>query len=197
MIETRLDQNDDPEFAALIKRIVGGVLLQNKPRELYVVEIKNWFDQKWLGFSGKGCITAQIAPAFSASSDQYNTVLDEFWLEKITVPPFTPQRVLNQRYFSEGLGGIYAEAEAPYVLHRSWLTRTDNNLHRRIEEISDSAVLTWYSSNTRVNRKGSLMVYAVQRERVRVWFASLQKEDVWKLHLTKGIARTEIEGFLS
>ena len=53
------DKNDDPEFISIVNRIISDVLVQNRPKAVYVIHIARWFDHKWLEFSGRGVALTQ------------------------------------------------------------------------------------------------------------------------------------------
>ena len=55
----RLDPTDDPEFVAIIERIAVKTFKQGDYEEAFIIEIKNWFDHKWLKFSGIGRVPFQ------------------------------------------------------------------------------------------------------------------------------------------
>lgn len=61
---------DDPSFIALLDLLVGRLVLRESPEGLRLIKIDNWFDHKWLMFSGR------------------------------TFPPFTPNSVALQRSFA-------------------------------------------------------------------------------------------------
>ena len=45
---------DDPQFIELVSRAVAGELDAKTVHGLFVIRIDNWFDHKWLNFSGIG-----------------------------------------------------------------------------------------------------------------------------------------------
>src|SRR5258708_13273197 len=70
--------NDDPAFLSIAQRIVNGAIAALHVREVYLVHIDNWFDQKWLGWWSKW---------------KHNE------LKELYVPPFNPNRVHSQTHF--------------------------------------------------------------------------------------------------
>ena len=44
---------DDPRFIALAKGFLTAALTSSPPTEIYLVRVNEWFDAKWLNFSGK------------------------------------------------------------------------------------------------------------------------------------------------
>src|SRR5216110_3200259 len=88
-------QTDDPEFIATLNCVVSKLTGRGTPEELWIIQIDNWFDHKWLRFSGIGNVDFQF-PAFMNRSDE---ALSELYQDKLTFPPFTPNRVLGQWSF--------------------------------------------------------------------------------------------------
>ncbi len=67
--------NDNSNFMFNIECIVQDRINLWKPTTVFVTRIDNWFDDKWLNFSGT--IKHEIA----------------IWKGEITIPPFHPNRV--------------------------------------------------------------------------------------------------------
>src|ERR1041385_3563398 len=141
----RSDSTDDPEFIELVERIAAHTFKRGKYDEVFIVAIKNWFDHKWLKFSGIGRV-----PFDSVRDSHPQVALDEFWQEKITLPPFTPNRVLRQQWHPA------KELRRPRPVHD-----TENrehscwNLQRRVAQYASSALFVWFSSGTKRNDRGS------------------------------------------
>src|SRR6266571_4801101 len=79
---------DAPPFIELVRRAISGELEAMAVRGLFVVRIDNWFDHKWLYYSGKAAYDPDAA-------------LDEFPRKgrQFIFPPFTPNRVIAQDCF--------------------------------------------------------------------------------------------------
>lgn len=167
----------DREFLEIVERIVSTVVEESGARELYLVEIKNWFDRKWGHYSGKNLVP--------------------FWLKTTTVPPFTPSRLLTERYFRRIASGDLLHATPDHPLYLREKQSFSVRRPKRISEISDSAVFAWYSSHATENRRGSLMIYVSTENAVRVWYAGFRREDVWQLHITKEISREAVLELMS
>lgn len=190
LVELRPTEKDDPAFIRLLKCTIEGILADSKPVDLHVVTIDNWFDHKWLGFSGIGVVPFEF-PAFMNLED----ALGEFRQQHATLPPFSPNRVIAQTYFQRQ-GGAYVEIDQRALLQGKMRKRSEVNLNRRIQDLSASGAFVWYSSNTRVNARASIMVYAVNSGQVETWFASFRNREGCELHLTKGIHRDHVREFL-
>lgn len=190
LMKIEVGETDDPYFIALLDSLVSGLVKRKTPEGLWIIQIDNWFDHKWLRFSGIGTVDFQF-PAFM---NRYDAALDEFYQDKVTFPPFTPNRVLAQWSFAR-VGDNYVEvlSQGP---HRSEKQASQTNLQRRVEEFSRSASYVWYSAKTVANGRGSIMVYNVAADGVKCWFAAFSRQETWKLHATKGISREEVEDLL-
>jgi hypothetical protein len=190
IIPREATETDDSKFTDILYTIVDGILAQHQPKELYITAIDNWFDHKWLGFSGIG-----VAPfEFPAFMNRFDSALDEFRQDKVTLPAFSPSRIVRQSYFRrDGRTAAYVGQEKHKPLHKKQRESSSTNLQRRIQHISDSGLFVWYSSNTLSQERASIMVYAVKNDEIETWFASFRRVARWKLHITKGIDREFIE----
>ena len=184
-------KTEDPFFIALLDSLLGELVRRRAPENLWIIKIDNWFDHKWLRFSGIGAVDFQF-PAFMG---KFDGALDEFYREKLTFPPFTPNRIMAQWSFAR-TGKHYVEVPAK-VPHRLEKQPSETNLQRRVQDFSSSASFVWYSANTVANDRGSLMVYNVAPDGFECWFAAFVRRGEWKLRTTKGISRTKVEELLS
>lgn len=180
LVELRPTEKDDPGFIQLLKSTIEGILAESKLDDLYVVAIDNWFDHKWLGFSGIGVVPFEF-PAFMNRED----ALGEFRQQHATLPPFSPNRVIAQSYFQRQ-GTAYVEIDQRALLHEKMRKRSEENLNRRIQDVSASGAFVWYSSNTRANERASIMVYTVNSGQVETWFAGFRNQNGWELHHHEG-----------
>jgi hypothetical protein len=184
--------NDDVQFVELVNHIISALISGSFPEEIFVMKIDNWFDHKWLKFSGIGRVR------FGDFGRDIDTALDPFWQDKITFPPFTPKRVIEEYYFlrDEDDGGYSPSTHAPHI-HDRKLAPSCNNLHKRIVDFTDSAILVWFSSNTKANLRGSIMVYEVRGSGIHAWYAGLSKgEGEWRILQTKGIPREQVQSLM-
>jgi hypothetical protein len=187
-VQLSVGGTDDPAFVCLVNSVLRGILASHAPAKVWVIQIDNWFDHRWLQFSGKGIVDFQW-PAFTG---KYDAALDEFYRDKTTFPPFAPNRVLGQWSYVR-VGSEYTEIPLPHLPHPTENRRSEMNLQRRVQDCGPSACFLWYSSNTVTNGRGSVMVYSVEGERVDTWFAAFNRNDRWKLHATKGAGRDYVE----
>lgn len=184
-------QNDDPEFVELVKRMIAGCITASFPNTIIVVQIDNWFDYKWLGFSGIGRVGFH-----SALNLDRDTALDEFRQDQITLPPFSPQRVIAEFYFQREANGEFSARDPRPYLHQRVPASSSQNLHKRIVDRIDAAVLVWFSSNTKLNLRGSVMIYEVRGREVNPWYAGFEKEERWRVLQTKGITTDQVQALI-
>ncbi len=180
--------NDDPQFVESISRIISGLIKGSFPEEIFVVQIDNWFDLKWLNFSGIGRV--------GFWGEYRDTALDEFRQDKITFPPFTPNRVVEEYYFRRDENGDYSLSTAATYIHPMKQASSCENLHRRVADFANSAIFVWFSSNTKSNGRGSLMVYEVSDYRIHTWYAAFSKGEEWRVLQIKGITREQIQSLM-
>jgi hypothetical protein len=181
-LEILTNADDDPAFVELLKHLIGQLVGEEFPEQIFVMKIDNWFDHKWLNFSGIGSVR------FDDFRLEIDTALDEFSQDKVTFPPFTPNRVIGEYYFLRTERGDFLPSlKAPFV-HERKLAPSAENLHKRVTDFATSALFLWVSSNTKLNRRGSVMVYEVKGPDVYTWYMGLSKDDDWKIAHTKGIS---------
>jgi len=178
-------EQDDFDFIGLVQNLVLNLIEEHSPDEAFAVCIDNWFDHKWLKFSGKGVVKFPVRGVGSPDTCglEIESALSEFYQDKITFPPFSPNRILKQQYFKRR--GV----DVKDYIHRDLKESSSTNLQRRITQYSQSGVFVWYSSKTKINDRGSMMVYTVKGEQWTTWYASFLKKEVWKLDRVKGYDR--------
>lgn len=179
MIELKATESDDPQFVRMVSQILNGEMNCYKPNEIYVVHLDNWFDHWWNAFA------AVIYPQ-----------LGVWRADKLTKPPFNPNRVISQSYFrlDKVTKTIYIKGEAP-PLH----TRRSSywNFHDRLKDLTHSGLFIWYSGNTMTNGRGSLMVYHIGSEEPIYWYVSFLKKKEWQVNKAKNISKIAIDGLLN
>ncbi len=182
----RVEAGDAPEFIEMVNSIMGLLVFQYTIQEVVFVKIKNWFDHKWLNYSGKS-----VVPFHSGGILESGTALREEWREQVTIPPFHPKRIIYSKFFQKQPTG---NPQIERKLHR--FRSSNDNLHNRVEAYTQDGLLVWFSSHSAVNRRGSLMSYRVQNQQVHTWYASMELTDGWRITQTKGIALSELKGYI-
>jgi len=188
-IELIAKPHDDPEFVELVRRLISGCVNEDFPARIFVIRIDNWFDHKWLGFSGIGRVGFGFFGSYLVDMD---TALDEFYQGQITLPPFSPKRVIEEYSFQRDESGDYSDRDPRPYLHQRKLAPSAQNLQKRIVDRIDSSILVWFSSNTKQNLRGSIMVYEVKDFEVHPWYAGFAKGEDWRVMQTKGITPEQV-----
>jgi hypothetical protein len=134
IVPREVTETDDPKFSDILYAIVDGILARRQPHELYIAAIDNWFDHKWLRFSGIGVVPFEF-PAFVNCAEAAS---GEFSQDKITLPAFSPRRIIRQSYFRrDGGTPVYVKQERRTLHHKKHRESSSKNLYRRIQKISD------------------------------------------------------------
>lgn len=182
---------DNQRFVNLVSRIVLSELEAKSVHGLFVVRIENWFDHKWLNFSGKGRVAFGQYTGMSYDPD---TALDPFHRTgiKTTFPPFTPSRVISQYFYGRNQHGSYVLDEDGPWIHASFKESSSTNIHRRIATRNNSALFAWFSSNTESNGRGSLMIYRANGRIISSWYVSFLQEEDWRVVQIQGIPRQHL-----
>lgn len=190
LISVPVEDSDDPAFISLLDALLTNVVTSHQPTNVWLIRIDNWFDHKWLKFSGYGLVASNIP------LDRWDTVKAEFRRDKITFPPFAPNRIISQ-YSYVRREKEYCETAMPLLPHRVERRHTSASLQKRVQDFANSAIFVWFSSNTVANGKGSVMIYKVSHQSVECWFAAFDRQgDCWKLASTKGVPRSHVEELL-
>ncbi len=175
------NRSDDPVFLTALNGMLAALVDVHQPKEVHFIRIDRWFDHKWLRFSGMGRV------AFFYGGTAIDTALDPIWREKLTFPPFTPNRVLEQLSFRRADGGYLRNNDAR-AIHRSARSHSAANLQNRVAAFTNSGLFVWFSSDTKKLDQASVMSYAVEDDSAVNWFASFRKNDgAWSVHRVKGI----------
>ena len=176
MFEWNAAPDDDPEFVKLVSRLISGAVAIHQVPGVRVYMIDNWFDHKWLGFSGKALGAIGV------------------WANPETIPPFVSNRVVQQwRYEHDELGDGYHLIDNGRDIHRQGSSAA--NLQRRVRQIVPASALFWFSGNTSVNGRGSLMAYLPVEHDHWPWFLAFVRNGDWKINRRKDIHQNEVRLF--
>ncbi len=165
-------EHDDTAFLSLAQRILNGAITALQMREVYLVQIDNWFDHKWLGWRSRW---------------KHKTV------EELRVPLFPPNRVCSEKHFVWNVEtSAWNSVGLPTPLHIRQAGRP--SLAKPLERFSKCAAFIWYSGNTATNKVGSLMFYLSGADEY-AWYASLKKDENWTVADEFHITRRELISF--
>ena len=184
--EIKIETGDANDFIISLNKIIAGLVDKFQIKEICLIKIKNWFDHKWLNYSGISVVE------FPGGAGLIDSALNNEWREKITVPPFNPNRVLSELFYR-------TEQTKNKMFEKTLHTTKDSNdnIHNRISIYTKNGVFVWYSSNTELNQKGSLMIYRIQNDEVETFYVSFENKKGWKVKQTKNISVSELKDLLN
>ena len=191
-IEIPQHPHDDPGFISGINSLLTRGARKANPKELFAIRVDNWFDHKWLRFSGQGRVKD---PWWEGLSLDKTTALDEFSQEHLTFPPFSPSRILAEHHWASERAASDHQHAARRI-HADHRQHSAKNLQRRVSQFSRSALFAWFSSKSQPNSQASLMVYSTRGEATLAWYASFRRTDSWRLTKVKGIDQSRVESLL-
>ncbi|WP_192822409.1 hypothetical protein [Rufibacter sp. LB8] len=176
MIKIQNRTGDSLAFLEKVEQIILDRVLLWTPDELYITCIDNWFDSKWLGFSG--------------------TIMHEIsirQLVEVTLPPFNPNRVVgSDLYLNEGKHYIRNEIKRPLHIYQN----STSNLKRKITDFSKNGLFIWYSGNSEPNGTGSIMGYLVQADNIFTFYLTLSSALDWGVKKAVGLTAEEANSIL-
>ena len=178
MIELTKSESDDIDFIQKVQALANGIISDLSPHEIFLFKVDNWFDTKWLNFTGK------VLGALGTW--HYN--------DAQRIPPFSPNRIIEQSYFQRNKFGTYSKTKFEGEFHKR--QPAEKNLNRRIVDVSDSAIFIWYCSNTIVNGQGSLMIYTVANKKCEPFYVGFKKSQEWDIVNAPGSNNKALEFYL-
>lgn len=184
--QIEIAKDDAPKFIEMVNTIMSYLVFQYGIKEVVQVKIKNWFDHKWLNYSGNTVVKFDYD-----DFTQVESALQPEWREKITIPPFHPNRVISSNYLYKQSTGNKKIKQAIHQYRDS-----NNNIHNRITNYFTDGIAVWFSSNSLKNQRGSMMAYRVQDGEIHTWYASVENNKGWRITKTKGISSQELNAYL-
>lgn len=177
MIDIPAKINDNLDYIRNVEFIFKDLIAKWTPSDLYITRVDNWFDDKWVKFSG--------------------TIMHEISihnLDDVTVPPFHPNRIEKTDFYRRK-NRNYEKQEAEKTLHI--LQQSTSNLKRKISNFSNNGLFLWYSGNTITNHKGSIMGYLVTNEECFTFYVTLARQKNWNAEKAIGLTTKEIQRILT
>jgi hypothetical protein len=172
MLRCEPGPDDDCDFIGLVTRLIAGALSAHQPRYARLFKIDNWFDHKWLGFSGKALGAVGV------------------WNDRLTLPPFVANRVVHQWNWERDENGVYGPAAGgPDIHHRG---ASGGNLSRSVRSVAPHSALFWFSGNTNAMGRGSVMAYIPIDDEDWAWYLSLVRDRGWRIAKRNNIQEFEI-----
>ena len=174
MLSIDPDSHDAIGFIDRVNLLVRGTLQVLHPPAVHVVQVENWFDSKWLKFSGK------VLGALGVAKND------------LTVPPFNPNRVLRESRYE--LANDTARFEISRTTPRLHIQQPSaDNLQRRLRIVAPSVACFWYSSGSAQTDRGALMTYFSENAEYLAWYVALARvENSWRVTRRKNISPAEL-----
>lgn len=170
-IQASAAHRDAPEFIAKVNLLLNSLLNEHQPKDVYMIRIDNWFGEKWVTFSGK------VLGAL------------EVWNQNLVIPPFHPNRVLEESNFQKSEDGTFHLRQIEQKkIHR--LQASSDNLSRKISAVSKDGLFLWFSSQSKTNQRGSAMAYVVKNVEFREVYLELAAGKTWHISESIGLTRT-------
>jgi len=163
--------NDNTNFILNCEKIITNSIRLWQPSEIYINRVDNWFDKKWLGFSGK--LLGEVS----------------VWKSNLTIPPFHPNRIESSDSFVKS-GEQYVKKENPHALHI--YQKSNENLKRYVSGLTTNGLLIWYSGNSKLNGLGSVMCYLVLETKCHPFYLTLSEKNQWHISQNHGISKKTI-----
>ncbi|MEO8110622.1 MAG: hypothetical protein ABI594_11340 [Ginsengibacter sp.] len=176
------------EFGDIRFQFISGLVKIFEPKELYVIRVDNWFDSKWLNFSGKVLGLLGVWKYY----------------DETTIPPFNPNRITGE--------GVLDRIQTDENLITYRLRQYDNFIHisqpsernqnRKIKQFSNDAIFGWYSDNTTANNFGCIMIYILKDGELNKFYVSFENKpencntENWNINKIVGINSNEIHRYL-
>jgi hypothetical protein len=177
--------DDDRAFLVAAARLLAAI--EGSFEMLIVIRVRDWFDHKWLRFSGNG-----LVPFGHCQRSQPGIALESFHQEKLTFPPFSPHRIVVEEHFAD------FDIPDPPAIHSRRRRRSARNLHRRVENYAQSLLAVWISTASELTGRASFMAYSRAPESAPdAWYVSFRRYPTdWRVDRVKGVDRERILSWL-
>jgi hypothetical protein len=167
--------NDDEHFMSIVRSVIESSLNKCSPDSLKVIRIDNWFGQRWRGFAGKTLGALGVGGG------------------RLRIPPFVPSRVESEGSWKRS-EDIYSREAAFTPLHQR--IRSEQNLNRYFDLHCPETIAIWFSSQSKTNGRGSIMVYSdIGMKSTASWYVELTGANSWQPTVINGITAQEFESF--
>ena len=122
MIELTKSDSDNIDFIQKAQSLVNEIIVDLSPNEIFLFKINNWFDTKWLNFTGK------VLGALGTWNYEHDQ----------RIPPFSPNRIIDQGYYKRDKLGTYTKKAFSIEIHKR--QPAEKNLNRRIVSSANNFV---------------------------------------------------------
>lgn len=172
MIDILSSESDDKDFIKIVEQVLDVGVNLGRPEEVFIIKVDHWFDFKWREFSHK---------IFGALG---------VWRKPLRVPPFIPDRIIEETYFQRIGESYQRENLNPLHIYQP----SEGNARRKINRKSASFI--WYSGETNSNSQASLMIYFFTKDFQNSWYVSFIKKSDWQIFKTDNISKAEVKSMI-
>jgi len=180
---------DDPGFLEIVEFFVWR-MSGLKPEDLLAIRVDNWFDRKWLGFSGQKNDTLTLN---MGDDDLSIPAPRPVWRGlgqgvPATLPPFVPNRIVRETHL-KAVDGWVSRTGHPERVHPLEKAPSKTNLDRPILSSFTDAVFIWFSSRSEANGRGTIMIYLVRDASSKGSWSSYLRKERWQVDRTVNVDR--------
>ena len=93
------------------------------------------------------------------------------------MPPFKPSRVVSEQFFERRDPTSCRRLDAPVQVHLD--QPGTENRQRRVRELFPRTAFFWWSGQTQVNGRGSLMAYMPGESEHSGWYVESSRDGGW------------------
>jgi hypothetical protein len=169
MIKIPVQDGDDAAFISQVETTARKIASDYPAGGRRLVKINNWFGPNWLRFSGKMLGAVGV------------------WKEKLTVPPFVPNRVVSDSCFVPPKFSPVAELEPLHVV-----TPGSKAVLRRVSDVTPDMILIWFNGQTQSSNRGCIMSYIPVSDGYWTWYSGWSRNGSWSVSRLRGISANEL-----
>jgi hypothetical protein len=173
-IEERAE--DATGFVEYANRLLAGLAASCSAERMLVSRVDGWFDDKWLGFSGKTLGAVGV-------HDQ-----------EPRVPPFVAHRLVASVMWSRQAQGWTRDDAIPdSIYHDGWAAE---NLpeRRRFDMVVPNTTGVWISSGAARDRRAAVLVYASNDGEISPFYVGFEIDDEVRPRRLKGVSAESLAG---
>jgi hypothetical protein len=169
---------DDATLVAAAERALDVEVRARRPMRVAVVRIDGWFSRRWRLFAGK------MLGALRTTET------------KLVVPPFVPNRVLDESHFRfDATTSSYVEDARANALHR--VQKSAENLRRELAAGGPSRVVLWLGVSP-TDGRAAAMLYAVGPPAGDAWYVSIaQRRGAWDVDFAEPLSMSQARDLIA
>ena len=188
LFEIKTVSEDDEGFMDGMNRMFSQIVSRYAVRDVFLIRVNNWFDEKWFAFAGN------VREVYCELPEQEIHNVRNVWEYKnVVIPPFVPNRIDKQFHFNYEDETLVELGENARLVHPPVLKRSIKNLKNRIMDFCQPGLFMWFSSRSAPNGRASVMLYQTRENDVGGWYASFVRDDSWHIDKTLNIDKKRIE----